>query len=671
MKQLSVKANQAVILTSVLFGLIAMLSAAFLINDYFGLKRIQENLIQERVGVMQLAAQRYFEDPSSSQSNELQQILLSQAGKGCSTLFDNSQNIIVKASADGYTPNSSDIQQLIDINYQGETRGQLRYIFTPIDNQDWLNRAIAIVIGMIVLATIASPLLVKLLDNLTLKPIRHLSDRAERIALESTFNYRFDTSRPDEFGRLANSVNTMLEAIEGREAQLKSYGSYLEELVQEKSTQLQIQASEDSMTLCPNRISLMNSGTKLIEDALFDGQITGLIVIDLLRIKTYNQSYGHQLGDMLIRESATRLKANFEQVYRIGGDEFAIVIQHPRLSAIGELAQKVLAIIGEPIAYNDEQISLLVAAGLSLAPDHGSDIASLLRAANNAMQISKTLVGSNLTEYNPDTMDNLSRNFELEHDLRDAIANDQLFLVYQPKQQLKTRVIDSVEALARWHHPRLGPISPLEFVAIAEDTGQARTLGNSVLRQAVKQLEVWRQDGIELSIAVNISPAQIMHPDFVHDIEAALKLAPIDPGLLELEITESIMIGNHHHIAESVAEVRDLGVRVAIDDFGTGYSSLSYVRKFTLDTLKLDRSFISDLEHSSESTGIVDAILMLAHTLKLTVVAEGVETPGQMLILSTLGCDYIQGNLLSEPVSADQIERIATRVNTDALLTQK
>lgn len=671
MKKLSVKANQALILTSVLFTLITMLSAAFLTNDYLGLKRIQQSLIEERVGVMQLAAQRYFQNPNGFQSDELQQILLSQAGEGCSTLFDNSQNIIVKAAAEGYTPDSGDIQQLVDINYQGQKVGELHYTFTPINEQDWLNRAIAIVIGMILVAGLVSPLLAKLLDNLTLKPIRHLSDRAEQIALDSTFNYRFDTTRQDEFGRLASSVNTMLEAIEVREAQLKSYGSYLEELVQEKSTQLQIQASEDSMTLCPNRISLMNSGTQLIEDALFDGQITGLIVIDLLRIKTYNQSYGHPLGDTLIRESATRLKAHFDKVYRIGGDEFAIVIQHPRLSSIGELAQKVLTIIGEPISYKDEQISLLVAAGLSLAPDHGSDIAGLLRAANNAMQVSKTLVGSNLTEYDPKTMDNLSRNFELEHDLRDAIANDLLFLVYQPKQHVQTRVIDSVEALARWHHPRLGPISPMEFVAIAEDTGQARTLGNSVLRQAIKQLDAWRQDGIELSIAVNISPAQIMHPDFVHDIEAALKLAPIDPSLLELEITESIMIGNHHHIAESVAEVRSLGVRVAIDDFGTGYSSLSYVRKFTLDTLKLDQSFISDLEHSSESTGIVDAILMLAHTLKLTVVAEGVETPGQMLILSTLGCDYVQGNLLSEPVSADQIERIATRVNTDALLTQK
>jgi diguanylate cyclase (GGDEF)-like protein len=662
----STSRRQSVVIVTAQLLMLFAFGAALFVNSWYSFKQVQDAIIDERLTLLTQASKTYLINPSRASEHELESLVLSQSDQACTTLYNTNGEIVSKISYEGYEPSETDMIRYVDIADGNEQLGRLRYIHSPVSSTAWLHNAAVIFLAAILLTAILSPWMIRRINRLSSQPIDAISIAAEDIANSNNFHRRIEITTDDALGRLTRNINTMLEAIEGREAQLTSYGSYLEELVKEKSKQLQALSSEDAMTLCPNRLSLMRNGDKIIKHALEQGNISSVIVIDLLRIKTYNQSYGHHIGDSIIKGVAERLRANFEHVFRIGGDEFCIIIHDAHLAQLEQLARESIEVIEAPLEIDGESVHVLAAAGVSTAPDHGNTITTLLRSANQAMQHSKTLVGSNLTEYSEELFSSVNRQIELERDLSAAIENNELFLVYQPKQHVKSRRIEGVEALARWHHPRLGYVPPLEFVGIAEEAGLARALGNSVLKQAIYQLEKWSELGLQLSIAVNISPAQIMHPEFVNDIKHALSLADVDPTLLELEITESIMIGNHHHIDEAIDRVRDLGVRIAIDDFGTGYSSLSYIRKFTVDTFKLDSTFISDIESSSQSTGIIDALMMLAHTLNLEVVAEGVETASQMLILNTLGCDYIQGNYLSRPVSAEQVEHLSMVINLEA-----
>jgi len=646
---------------------VALFAIALGLNNQFGVNQLQDALSSRKVAALNYASQQYLNASESSQE-ELKGFMALQAERSKFTIFDSHQQPILDYQADTFIESDDNRVHLIAfVDPDDKPLGHLELSLMPLDIHQWLVRTLIIFAIILTLSIILAPLIAKRIDNFTTRRIRKIIEQMDDISSKSNFKQRLDERSKDEIGFLSHNINAMLETVEGREAQLTSYGSYLEALVKEKSTQLQAQANIDAMTRCPNRINLMSQGDEQISAAHEQGFISSLIIIDLLRIKTYNQSLGHHTGDFIIKTVAERLRNTFDNVYRIGGDEFAIFVSHPHLTSVTKDASLILDIIRDPISFNEHSLLIEAAAGVSVSPDHGSDIATLLRCANAAMQHSKSLGSSVLCEYHPEQTPINSRQFDIERDLPHAIANDELYLLYQPKQNVRAKTIEGVEALARWQHPSLGAISPLEFVQIAEATGHARALGLCVLRQAIKQLKIWSNDGIELAIAVNISPAHLMHPDFVVELVELIELHQIDASLLELEITESLLIDDLSYTSNTIDQVRKLGVKIAIDDFGTGYSSLSYLRKFSIDTLKLDASFISDLEHSAESTGIVDAVILLAHSIGLEVVAEGVESPEQLFVLNSLNCNYIQGSLISMPISAEQVESIAISMNTNAL----
>jgi len=646
---------------------VALFTLALGWNNQYGLNQLQDALNERKIAALSYATQTHLRAPEQS-LDDLKQFIALQAERTKLTIYKSDGNMLLSYQAEGYHALADNISHRIAfVDEQSQPLGSLELWIMPLDIRNWLVRTLGIFAFILLITAAVAPLIANLVSNLTTKRIRQIIQLTDEISSKSNFKQRLEDRNKDEIGQLSRNINAMLEAAEGREAQLTSYGSYLEDLVKEKSSQLQAQTNIDALTRCPNRINLMSQGDELIHLAQEQGFISSLIVIDLLRIKTYNQSLGHQIGDSIIKTVAERLRESFHQVYRIGGDEYAVLVSHPHLNSVTADASKILELVRQPIRIGEHNILIEAAAGVSYSPDHGLDIATLLRCANAAMQQSKSLGSSVLCEYHPDQTPINSRQFDIERDLPNAIANDELYLLYQPKQNIRKKTIEGVEALARWQHPSLGAISPLEFVQIAESTGQARALGLCVLRQAIQQLKTWSNDGIELPIAVNISPSHLMHPDFVVELVELIERHQIDASLLELEITESLLIDDLSYTSNTIDQIRELGIKIAIDDFGTGYSSLSYLRKFSVDTLKLDASFISDLEHSAESTGIVDAVILLAHSIGLEVVAEGVESQEQLFVLNSLNCDYIQGSLISMPISAEQVEAMAISMNTNAL----
>jgi len=421
------------------------------------------------------------------------------------------------------------------------------------------------------------------------------------------------------------------------------------------------QALHDSLTALPNRALLQDRVEQALLAARRQGTSVALLFADLDRFKEVNDTFGHSMGDDLLREVAVRLRTAVraaDTVARLGGDEFAILL--PQIVDSGEameVCERIRASLSAPFVLGDDTLFVEASVGIAIAPEHGNDVATLMRQADVAMYVAKRS-DTDCAIYEP-VADRYSPTvIGLASDLRHAIEREQLVLHFQPVVDMRTRQPVSVEALCRWEHPERGMVPATEFIALAEESGFIRQLGLWTLAEALRQrARLWPEGGRRGAIAVNMSIRNLRSAELPATIDNLLRTWNVPPSALRIEVTETTAMSDVERTLETLTKIHEMGVAISIDDFGTGYSSLAYLRRMPVDQLKIDRSFITDLETNPNSQAIVGSTIVLAHSLGLRAVAEGVETASAFDRLAALGCDLAQGNYLSPPLPADVLAR--------------
>jgi diguanylate cyclase (GGDEF)-like protein/PAS domain S-box-containing protein len=426
---------------------------------------------------------------------------------------------------------------------------------------------------------------------------------------------------------------------------------------------VQYLATHDALTGLPNRVMFGEMVNHGIGSARRHGWRCAVMFIDLDRFKQVNDTLGHEAGDALLRELSQRIKQNLRSgdvAARLGGDEFVVLLQELRSAEeAGVVARKLLSAAMAPVPIAGLECRVTASIGISMFPDDAGDEASLMKHADIAMYHAKEEGRNNYQIYDHVWGEQSLERMTLESQLRGALEGQELSLHYQAKLNLSDHSISGVEALLRWNNAELGAVPPSRFIPIAEETGLILPIGRWVLRTACEQATVWQRSGLPpVPVAVNLSPRQLSDPELLPALADILLDTGLDPELLELEVTESSMMQDTERAVKVLTALKSMGVRLAIDDFGTGYSSLAQLNRFPIDTLKVDRSFIRNIPNDAEGRGIAEAIIAMGRTLKLTVVAEGVETDDQRVFLRDLACDQMQGYLFSKPVSAEDFAEL-------------
>ncbi|MEO5356863.1 MAG: EAL domain-containing protein [Nitrospirae bacterium YQR-1] len=425
---------------------------------------------------------------------------------------------------------------------------------------------------------------------------------------------------------------------------------------------LQYLAHFDSLTDLPNRTLFYDRLSHTLGHSRRYNQMFALLFLDLDGFKYVNDTLGHDMGDLLLKKAAKKLPVcvrDTDTVAHVGGDEFVIILPFIKKTQDAALvAEKIIESISEPYYLDGHECFVGASIGISIYPTDGDDIDTLLKNSDIAMYQAKEKGRNNYQFFNSEMNTKALRRLKLENNLRKALERDEFVLYYQPKINLSTGKVCAVEALIRWVNPQYGLISPLEFIPLAEETGLIIPIGEWVLRTACRESVQWqRAGGVALVMAVNLSARQFKSEDFIKTIEDVLSDTQLRPELLELELTESIVMEDAERTIKILRSVRDKGIHIAIDDFGMGYSSLSYLKRFPICRLKIDKSFVRDITTDPDDEAISTAIIAMAHSLKLDVTAEGVETLEQLEFLRALKCDEAQGYLFSRPVpSKDFLE---------------
>jgi diguanylate cyclase (GGDEF)-like protein len=426
-------------------------------------------------------------------------------------------------------------------------------------------------------------------------------------------------------------------------------------------------AHHDGLTGLPNRVLYLDRLNQMLNRAHRNGRLVGIMFLDLDRFKYINDTLGHDVGDLLLKAIAARLRTCVREgdtVARFGGDEFAVLLDDvTQAQDVSVVADKIVGAFTQVFNIDSHELFITPSIGISLYPNDGTSGAVLLKNADAAMYRAKDAGKNNYQFYSAELTTAAFERLTLENSLRHALARNEFVLHYQPQVDLATGRLIGLEALVRWQHPTFGLLAPAHFISVAEETGAIVPLGEWLTHQAMLQLKEWRDQGLgDLRIAVNVSARQLSEPNFVDTIARLLKAAALPADALELEITESVLMKNADRTIEQLRALHDVGVRFAVDDFGTGYSSLSYLRRFPIHTLKIDKSFIRDLTDDSGDAEIVKTIIAMARGLKLSVVAEGVETREQLVFLQAQGCYAAQGYLIARPLSVERMtERLRQR----------
>ena len=483
-----------------------------------------------------------------------------------------------------------------------------------------------------------------LLSRSATRPIGKLVQAARRIQAGS-YDQSVNVGGGEEFRSLATTFNAMQQDIAEREARI-SHDAY-----------------HDSLTGLPNRAFAERHVDELLKRE--PDTHGALIIVDVRNVREINASLGHHVGDDALREAAQRLRQNVgggDLVARVAANQFLIVVRDCSPARATLLAEQFAGVTRAALHLPTVSIELHANAGVCAYPEHGGSAGELLRRAQIALEDSEEARGG-VASYRAGRDEEHRRRLALAGDLRAAIEQDDLTLVYQPKVAVATRSVKSLEALLRWSHPKLGAISPAEFVPIAERTGISRRLTSWVLQTCVRQMLAWRRDGLEVEVAANLSATDILDPELGDEILGILRTNGIEPTRLVLEITESAVMRDAPLAARNMQLLRVAGVRFAIDDFGTGYSSLSHLSRLPVDELKIDRSFITHAHERRDDEAIVMSTIELAHSMGLRVVAEGVETAECWNLLRRLGCDFAQGYLISRPLSATDIAPFVHQAN--------
>ncbi|MEW9672638.1 EAL domain-containing protein [Ammoniphilus sp. 3BR4] len=432
---------------------------------------------------------------------------------------------------------------------------------------------------------------------------------------------------------------------------------------------LKFLAHYDVLTELPNRFLFQDRLTQALLQAQRIGKKVAVMFLDLDRFKWINDTYGHDVGDQLLQSVAARLKKcvrKSDSVARRGGDEFTVLLSgiHQAKDA-AKVAEKIGNALSQPFYIEDQEFFITTSIGISLYPSNGNDVETLIRNADSAMYCAKELRNT-YQFFTPEMKEATTEKILLENSLHKALERNEFMVYYQPQVDIHTREIVSMEALIRWNHPEMGLVPPAEFIPLAEETGLIVTIGEWVLETVCRQNRSWQGAGLKpMKIAVNLSPRQLQDKHLLRTIARILRETGLDPSYLELEITEGISIHHIDSIIKIIEEIRQLGVTVSIDDFGTGYSSLSYLKKYRIDRLKIDRSFVKDIWTDPRNATIARAIIDMAHGLELNVVAEGVESEEELSFFKDNECDAVQGYLFYKPMPTQEIENLLAN-NTSA-----
>ncbi len=555
---------------------------------------------------------------------------------------------------------------------------------------DRLTAYLGIAGAVMVLALLTAFAVGGLMQRTITDPLLALTGTAERISRKKNYELRAESAGRDEIGRLIASFNEMLGEIQTRDDELRHHRERLEEVVAARTGELEAankglrqakdsaenaaekmtrQAYHDALTGLPNRALINDRLSAAISTARDDGNRLALLFLDLDRFKVINDSLGHAVGDQLLVEIGRRLTQcvrSEDTVARFGGDEFMVLLRSVNEPEdAGRVARKILDTLAEPILCHGHELYVTTSVGITIYPDDGKDNTELMRNADVSMYRAKEKGRNNYQYWTSEMDDSSHRRLSLENRLRKALEREELELHYQPKLDLASGRVIGAEALLRWQHEELGAISPAQFVPLAEETGLIIPLGEWVMGEACRQARAWRNSGYPwMTVAVNLSACQFRRGHMPEMVFAALRNADLDGVALDLEITESVFMHGTETTQLAMDALRGEGVSFSIDDFGTGYSSLSYLQRFPVDTVKIDRSFVANLPAAESDASIATTIIAMAHSLKLTVVAEGVETPEQAEFLKAQGCDQVQGYLYGRPMPAGELLALLEQLGT-------
>jgi diguanylate cyclase (GGDEF)-like protein len=451
----------------------------------------------------------------------------------------------------------------------------------------------------------------------------------------------------------------LCEAFEGER-------SLIDDELARRQQELVFMATHDTLTGLPNRTLILDRAEQLIARARRDRQLCAALFVDLDGFKAVNDGLGHRAGDELLRSVAARLESTIREadtLGRLGGDEFVILADGIALAAGPELvAERILDALKEPFEIDGSHTGhLAITASIGVALADGHTAADLLRDADVAMYRAKLAGKNRYIVYETGMQDAAHARMEMEMDLRDAVAEQQFYLVYQPMFDLDGLAPIRMEALLRWDRPGSRPAGPDQFVPLLEESGLIAEVGRWVLKEACACCANWARDGLDIGVAVNVSAVQLERDSFVEDVADALEESGVDPTSLTIEITETALMRDAEKTAERLRTIKQLGVRVSIDDFGTGYSSLAYLQRFPVDELKIDRSFVSQIESSAQRDALIRTFVQLGRSLKIETIAEGIEDQAQLTRLQAERCDIGQGFLFARPMAADQCRGFVER----------
>ena len=576
------------------------------------------------------------------------------------------------------------IELFSNITHEGEIIG---VVYIRSDTKAVRERLIwflGIVCVVLLTSLLVTLMLSAQMQRIITDPLLRLSAIARQISIEKNYSLRVIGKGKDELGNLVVDFNKMLDEIQLRDNELKDHKTQLEDRVTQRTRELEesnnqlsqskrqaetvakrmeYHAHHDDLTGLPNRILLNDRINTELAHARRQKSMMALLFLDLDRFKLINDSLGHAIGDQLLRVISRRLKncvREEDTIARLGGDEFMILL--PRITSssdAGRVGRKITEALVEPVSCNGHEIHITTSIGISIYPFDSTDVETLIKNADISMYRAKELGRNKVVYYTAEMNAGSRKQLALETNLRKALDRGELELHYQPKINTARNTVVGVEALLRWNHPTMGSVSPAEFIPVAEDSGLIIPIGEWVLETAFKQLRKWHDAGHdELTMAVNLSSAQLSRSGIEATIHDSIENAGIDPCMAELEITENIAI---HDIDSAIAILNKLkctGINIAMDDFGTGYSSLSYLRKLPIDIVKIDQSFVRDIPDSKEAILIAQAIIAMAQSLRLSLIVEGIENVKQLNYFRQQGCEVMQGFLFSRPVAAEDILEI-------------
>jgi diguanylate cyclase len=532
----------------------------------------------------------------------------------------------------------------------GEHPVQLYLLRSYDEATSFLRTLNRLLLALGTMAILLGAAVVFLLSRHITGPLSSLARGMQQVTQERNFSTRVEIAGRDEIALLGMGFNCMLAELERHEAAKKRF--------EEK---LQRQALYDEVTGLPNRRLLGDRLGQARAQADREKQLIALLYIDLDGFKLVNDSLGHPVGDLLLGQVAMRLGERVRKsdtLARIGGDEFVVLAQLNNEEEAKRLAGDLLQVLSPHFLIDDAKVAISGSIGISFYPTDAADPADLFQQADSAMYYAKRSGKNAFRCYTPELGSTVRERMNLETQLRGALDRGEISVHYQPEFELASGRLTRFEALARWTHPILGAISPGKFIPVAEETGMIIALGAWVMEAACSAAVEWQARApYPIQVAVNVSSIQFTRENFADDVQRVLARTGLRPELLQIELTESVMLNGAARAEETLKRLREIGITLAIDDFGTGYSNLSYLPRLSLDAMKIDRSFVSYLESRPEARAMITSLVSLAHTLDLRVIVEGVETPEQLELIRGFGADEVQGYLMGRP-SADSMAQV-------------